>query len=90
MLLRLKSGLAFIAGFVGVAVSWGIVSGWIDSSNSSILSARIGNLFGGMAPMLVIAMTAVIGGLIGGFGGMTGAALSKLVFVNRDRPSNTT
>lgn len=78
--LRLRPGTAFIVGLVGVALAWGMYAEWIDTQNSSILSARIGSLFGGISAFMIVVITAVIGGVVGGFGGMTGGALSALVF----------
>jgi len=85
--LRLKTGASFFSGFAGVALAWGIMAGWIDSQNAGALSARIGNLFGGLSSALVILITAVIGGLIGGLGGTSGGALASMVF--KRNPPNT-
>ena len=55
-------------GFVGVFLLWGIAAFQIDLGNESILSSRIGEIFG--ANMIVV--TALIGGLLGGMGALTG------------------
>jgi len=78
--LKLKPGAAFMMGLWGVALAWGMIAEWIDMQNESILSAKVGELFGGISSFLVITITAVIGGLIGGLGGMTGGALGVLIF----------
>ncbi len=78
VLLRQGAGRSFLAGFAGVALAWVIVAGWIDVQNASILSKRIGTLFMGISPLGVLAVTAVIGGLTGGFGAMTGGALRTI------------
>jgi hypothetical protein len=78
--LRFKAGAAFLSGFTGVALAWGLIAGWIDSQNAGVLSGRIGELFGGLSSALVVLITTVIGGLIGGLGGISGAALAQMVF----------
>src|SRR3990170_1589842 len=41
-----KAGIAFLAAFSGLLLLWSSLALWIDSSNESILSARIGELLG--------------------------------------------
>jgi hypothetical protein len=79
LVFRLNAGQAFLAGLIGVGLAWGISAGMIDARNDSVLSERIGQLFGGIPPVVVVILTAVIGGLAGGFGGLTGGTLSKLM-----------
>jgi len=74
--LNLKPGKAFLLGFIGVGLAWAIIAGWIDYQNHSILSERIGELFMGMSPFVVILSTAFMGALSGGLGGMTGGILA--------------
>jgi hypothetical protein len=87
--MRLKPGMAFLAGFTGVLLSWGIISGWIDTKNSQILSTRIGELFMGISPVMVILVGALIGGLTGGMGGMTGGTLAALIFKSKESAHTT-
>jgi hypothetical protein len=77
--LQLKPGIAFVMGLLGVALAWGMMAEWIDVQNNSILSTKIGALFGGVSTFVVILITTALGGLVGGFGGMTGGALSTLI-----------
>ncbi len=71
-----KAGKAFLGGFFGIFLFWGLLSYIIDSSNSSLLSEKVATLLklGGNSLLLVL-VTAVIGGLAGGFGAMTGSFL---------------
>ena len=73
---RLKPGMGFLAGLLGIGLVWAGYAGWIDQANQSILSMRIGELFMGISPPAVILVTAIIGGLSGGLAGVTGAFLS--------------
>lgn len=69
------AGKSFLFGFIGVFLLWGITSFQIDSGNESILSTRIGEIFG----TNMILATALLGGLVGGMGALTGT-LSQRIF----------
>lgn len=76
LLVHQKAWKAFLSGFLGIFILWAVLAGWIDSANNSNLSARIGLLLGiGSNPFLIVMLTGVIGGLIGGFGAMSGSFL---------------
>jgi hypothetical protein len=89
LILRMSPGKAFLAGFLGVGLCWGILAGWIDMRNESLLSSQIGELFMGISSISVITIGAVIGGLAGGFGGMTGGALAGILFKPKDTKHTT-
>ena len=74
-ILRLAPGRAFVAGLIGVGLAWASLALWADVQNDSILSTRIGALFMGMSPALIVLVTALLGGLSGGLGGITGSML---------------
>jgi hypothetical protein len=66
----------FLSGFLGVFLLWFILAMWIDVKNESILSHRIAQLFHlGTASILLIIITAFVGGLVGGFAAMSGGSL---------------
>ena len=71
---QLKLGQAFLMGFLAIGIMWGVSAGIIDNANNSVLSARIGQLFGGLSPTLMIAVTALLGALVGGISAYSGAA----------------
>jgi Na+-translocating ferredoxin:NAD+ oxidoreductase RnfD subunit len=64
-----KSYLSFAAGFLGVAILWLGMAYYIDSSTHSILTEKVNKLL----PLNSFLLTALIGGLIGGFSALTGA-----------------
>lgn len=66
----------FGAGFLGVALLWLLKAGLIESAAAAPLSERVAAIMGLSKPLLFL-VTAVIGGLVGGFAAMTGAALNK-------------
>lgn len=70
------TGSAFLSGFIGIFILWAVLALWVDMKNGSTLSHRISELFklGGSSILLVL-VTAVIGGLVGGFAAMAGSSL---------------
>ena len=78
-LVQLKPGTAFLAGFIGLGLAWGIAAGISDLENSGILSARIGEMLGGLPGWSLIPITAIFGALLGGLGALSGALGMKLI-----------
>ena len=78
LLIPNKGFSTFFAGFLGIALLWSIQAFMIDLSNESILSSRISELFSLNSSMLLILVTALIGGIAGGFGALTGKLLGDL------------
>jgi hypothetical protein len=69
---------AFFSGFLALFLLWGGMALGIDLANESILSARVAGLLhlGGSTAAL-IAVTGLVGALIGGGGALTAAFLRK-------------
>ena len=72
----LKSGLITL---MVVALVWFGYAYSIDIANESILSTRIGNLFGGLGPFALAALSGLVGGLVAMFGAFTGASLQSVI-----------
>lgn len=64
--------------FATVAIVWFIVAMRIDMANDSILSTRIGDLFG-VGSMGMVIVSALIGGIVAMLGALTGASLRKSI-----------
>jgi len=66
-------GRAFGAGFVGIGLGWLLMAGWLNVKSASILSHRVAQLLplGGNGWVLVL-VTAVLGGLVGGVVALAG------------------
>ncbi|MEI6947733.1 hypothetical protein V9K67_11110 [Paraflavisolibacter sp. H34] len=76
LLLRPAPLWAFVSGFAGVFLLWSILAGWIDAQNDSLLSRKVAQLFSlGPSSLLLILVTALVGGLVGGFAALTGSLL---------------
>lgn len=78
-IVQLKPGTAFVAGFIGLGLAWGVAAGIADAANAGILSARIGEMFGGLPGWSLVPATAIIGALVGGLGSLSGASGMKLI-----------
>ena len=76
LLIPQNIGAAFISGLSGIFILWAVVALWIDIKNNSILSHKISELMKvGGSSVLLIFITALIGGLVGGFAAMAGSSL---------------
>ncbi|HJU45528.1 MAG TPA: hypothetical protein VJ647_02040 [Chitinophagaceae bacterium] len=73
-----RSGRAFLAGFAGVFLLWGALAWYTSSRNEHILAHKVSVMIiqTDNVPLLVLA-TALIGGIIGGLGALTGSLLTK-------------
>ena len=69
----------FLVGFLAVFILWSGFAAWIDHANLSILSARVIQLFPvPPSSALLILITGIIGGIIGGFSVLTGHSFKSL------------
>lgn len=74
-----RSGLAFLSGFLAIFLMWSLVAVWIDVSNNSLLSHKVAQLLPlGGSTILLIIVSALVGGLVGGFAALSGASLRKV------------
>jgi ABC-type polysaccharide/polyol phosphate export permease len=67
-----SAGKAFAYGLLAGAIVWGAYSGFLNYNNDSILATRIGNMLGGLTPWSMVVITALLGGIYGGLGNLTG------------------
>lgn len=72
----LKSKANFLAGLLGIALLWLIKALIVDISASAPLAERVAAIFSLNKPLLIL-VTSLIGGLVGGFAAMTGASLKR-------------
>ncbi len=70
---QLKPLEGFIAGLVGLGLMWGISAGIMDHDNESILSSRVGELFGGIPSIGIVLITCAIGAVLGGLASLSGS-----------------
>ena len=70
------AGKAFLSGFLGLFLLWGGLAFWIDMKNDHILSQKIAAILplGGNSILLIL-VTALVGGLVAGFAALSGSFL---------------
>lgn len=75
-----SGGRAFLAGFLGIGLGWLLLAGWLHIQNDGLLSHRVAQLLplGGQGWLLVV-LTAVVGGLVGGLAALAGAWLRRAI-----------
>ncbi len=67
-----KAGAAFLAGFGGIALGWLGLSLFYHLRNDGLLTSRVATLFTLPQPWLLLLVTAIVGGLVGGLAALTG------------------
>lgn len=71
-----NTNVNFAAGFLGIALLWTLKALLMENAGDTNLTERISQIFFLATPLLFL-VTGVIGGLVGGFGAMTGGAVHK-------------
>jgi hypothetical protein len=72
-----KPGLSFLSGFAAIFVAW-IISALLKSiPNDNILAERVAKLFQLPNWILLLLVTALIGGLVGGMSALSGSLVRK-------------
>ena len=75
----LRSNASFLAGFLAIALLW-LFKMWMidmDAPESLNLADAVSKIFPLKSKSLLFLVTALIGGLVGGFAAMTGALLKR-------------
>jgi len=80
-LVKQNSFLAFISGFIAIFSLWVIYAYLLSSANDNILVAKVAELMkaltkGSTTTLYII--TGLVGGLVSGFGALTGSLAGKL------------
>ncbi len=74
-----KTSLSFFSGFYGIFLYWLVYASLIDIQTGFILSKKIALLFHlPQWPLLVALVTALLGGIVGGLGSLTGNLFRKM------------
>ena len=83
LIMRMRVGIAFLAGFVSLFILWFGMSWWISTNNQDILAHRISMLILKKdSPESLMLLTALIGAIVGGLGALSGGLLGKIIYDN--------
>ncbi|ATL48423.1 hypothetical protein COR50_15335 [Chitinophaga caeni] len=86
LLIPQKAGTAFICGFLSIALLWFSLAFIIDLYNDHIMANRISQLLlQRYAPKTIVVITALLGGIVGGFSMMTAAFVRNKRFPKKVR-----
>ena len=69
----------FMAGFLGIGLLWLAMAWWVDMETDSILTEKIAALLNVGKAYIIIIVTGFIGGIVGGFGALSGHFLRKIL-----------
>lgn len=73
-----KPWKAYLSGFLGLFLLWGLLAFWIDMKNQHILSQKMAQVFPlGGSWILLILVTALVAALVAGFAALTGSYVRK-------------
>lgn len=73
-----RPGKAFLAGFLGLFLLWGVLCFMKDAANDHILATKVAGILPlGGSYIVIILVTALVGGLVSGFAAMSGSYLRK-------------
>jgi hypothetical protein len=79
-----KPSKAFVAGFTGLFLLWGIHAFIIDINNEHLLAPKIAEVIGVSSSGVLIAVTAIVGGIVSAFAALSGSFGRKLINVPND------
>lgn len=75
---RLNALAAFAAGFLGIFILWAVYAFMLSSANNHILAGKVAELFKVSSAGVLYVVSGIIGGLVAGFGTMTGTLAAKM------------
>jgi hypothetical protein len=79
LFLGIKPGKAFLAGFLGIALTWLLVSLIKDIPNQHILSMRMAGIFHLPGYAMFIFVCTITGGLTGGIAAWSGSCVKRIL-----------
>lgn len=77
--LTLSNMTAFLGGFTAISLLWMILATLIDVRTNAILSTKIAPLLGFKSGTLLILLTGLVGGIVGGLGALSGQQVRRLL-----------
>ena len=79
-LIKQRTGLAFLCGFLSLFILWGGLSFWLSNNNNHVLAHKISVLILKKDnPDLLIILTGAIGAVVAGFAAVSGSILRSMI-----------
>lgn len=72
-----KAWKAFLAGFLALLILWGGLAAFYDFRNGEVLSGKVAVVLSMGSPAVLLLVTALAAGLVGGFAALTGSFLRR-------------
>jgi hypothetical protein len=85
ILVHNHAAASFFSGFVAISLLWMLKAAMIDVYTNSIISTKIIPLLGFQRPIILILLTGLVGGLLGGFCSLIGQQIYKIL---QKKPDN--
>ena len=73
----LKSKMNFLAGFLAIGLLWSVKAWVADANTTTDFTGRVAAIFTLPQKEWLFVVTAVVGGLVGGFAALTGSLLKR-------------
>lgn len=78
LLVPQKAWQGWLSGFLGVFICWVVLAWYMDDANAGLLSAKMAQVIPLRgSSVAIIAVTGVVGALVGGFASLSGSLLRK-------------
>lgn len=74
-----NAAAAFLGGFAAIGLLWMAKATMIDVYTNSILSAKVASALGFQSSIMLILLTGLIGGLLGGLGAASGQHILSML-----------
>lgn len=75
----LNKSKIFLSGLVGSALVWGLYALYIHTSTEAILSNKMAGIFGLDQAWLLVLISALVAGILGGMASLSGRSLRLLI-----------
>lgn len=83
LIIPTRSLNSFLSGFLGVGLLWLLFAWVIDAQSDSLLMAKVADLLEFSQSAALIAITATIGALVGGFASLSGTFFRRIFTTER-------
>ncbi|MCU0317869.1 MAG: hypothetical protein MUC61_00815 [Amoebophilaceae bacterium] len=79
MFLPLNGVTAYLGGFTAISLLWMVTATLIDVRTNAVLSTKVAPLLGFQSTTLLVVLTGLVGGIVGGLGALSGQKLRVLL-----------